>query len=57
MIQRLLCWLFGHKTMFKAAIGSTITVDTHFEKDQKLPLMKWERSKLCLRCGRVVHRD
>ncbi len=57
MIKRFLCWLFGHRTVFKATIGETITVDTHFEKDQKLPLMKWKRSKFCLRCGTMVHKD
>ena len=57
MIQKLLCWLFGHKTMFRAAIGRTLTVDTPFERDMKIPLVKWERSKFCLRCGTKVHED
>lgn len=55
MLQKLLCWLIGHKTVYKVATGEIITVDTHFEKDQKLPLMQWLRSDFCLRCGVGVH--
>lgn len=54
MIQKLLCWLFGHKTLYKAATGHILTVDTHFERDMKLPLVKWERSKFCLLEGEEV---
>jgi len=57
VIQKLLCLLLGHKTMFKAATGEILTVDTHFERNMKLPLMKWERSLYCLRCGVKVHED
>ena len=57
MIQKFLCLIFGHKTMFKAATGHILTVDTHFEKDQRIPLVRWERSKFCLRCGRTIHQD
>lgn len=55
MVQKLVCWLFGHKTVYKAAVGTTITIDTCFEKGTVVPLMRLERSRFCLRCGKTVH--
>lgn len=57
MLQKLLCWLLGHKTMFKAATGNVLVADGAFDRDIKYPLMKWERSEYCLRCGEKVHDD
>jgi len=57
MIQKLLCWLFGHKTVVKAYTGQTLVADSHFERDFKHLLYRWERSKFCLRCGKIVHED
>lgn len=57
MIQKLLCWLLGHKTVFKAATGDVLVAADGFGQDVKYPLAKWERSKFCLRCGEVVHKD
>ena len=57
MIQKFLCWFFGHKTVLKAYTGQTLTADTTFEKDVKHPLYKYERSKFCIRCGVMVHKD
>jgi len=57
MIQKLLCWLFGHKTVYKAFTGQTVAVDGHFDRNITTPVMTWERSKFCLRCGEKVHQD
>jgi len=57
MIQKFLCWLFGHKTVVKAYTGQTLVADSHFERDFKHLLYRWERSKFCLRCGKIVHED
>lgn len=57
MLQKLLCWLLGHKTMFKAATGEVLVSDSAFDRDVKHALMKWERSKYCLRCGTQVHQE
>ena len=57
MIQKLLCWLLGHKTVFQAATGHVLVVDAAFERDKKCPLMTTERSKFCLRCGVEVHHE
>ena len=57
MLQKLLCWLLGHKTMYKAATGDVIVADGAFDRDIKYPLYTLERSKYCLRCGVKVHED
>ena len=57
MIQKLLCWLFGHKTVFKAFTGQTAVVDGPFERGKTMPITVWSRSKFCLRCGTTVHQD
>jgi len=57
MIQKLLCWLLGHKTVYKAATGQTLVADGAFDRDIRYPLMRWERSEFCLRCGKKVHED
>jgi hypothetical protein len=56
MIQKLLCWLLGHKTVFEAATGEVLVADSTFDRDKKYPLVTLERSKFCLRCGVTVHR-
>ena len=39
MIQKILCWLLGHKTMFRVATGQTLTADGAFERDVKYVLL------------------
>ena len=55
MIQKLLCWLFGHKTVYRAFTGQTAVVDGAFDRGLTMPVMVWARSKFCLRCGTPVH--
>jgi len=57
MIQKLLCWLFGHKTVFLATTGKILVTDDLFDRDVKNPLMVWARSKFCLRCGKIIHKE
>lgn len=57
MIQKLLCWLLGHKTVFQAATGHVLVADATFQRDYKYPLVTTERSKFCLRCGVMVHHE
>ena len=57
MIQKLLCWLLGHKTVFQAATGHVLVVDTTFDRNKKCPLMTTERSPFCLRCWVIVHHE
>lgn len=57
MIQKLLCWLLGHKTVYKAFTGQTAVVDGVFDRNINTPVMIWERSKFCLRCGTKVHEE
>ncbi len=55
MIQKFLCWSLGHKTMFKVATERILVADTAFDRDVKHTVLRWERSKFCLRCGTLVH--
>ena len=58
MLQKLLCWLFGHKSVYRAYIGQTATItDSLTLQDRTLPVTKWVRSNFCLRCGTKVHDD
>ena len=57
MIQRFLCWLFGHKTVHKAFTGQVLVADGAFDRNVKHPLYKYEKTKFCVRCGTKVHED
>ena len=57
MIKKLLCWLWGHKTVVKAFTGETMVADTTFDRNVKHSIYKWHRNPYCLRCGRMVHHD
>ena len=52
MILKFICWLFGHKVLYKAFTGNTITYDGVFDRDIKSPTFVLERSPYCLRCGK-----
>ena len=54
MLQKLLCFLLGHKTVVKAYTGETITGDTTFDRDVKHLCYKWQRLSFCVRCGKAV---
>lgn len=55
MLQKLLCWLLGHKTMWKAFTGHYGAVDTAFDRGLSVPICTWQRSEYCLRCGKKIH--
>ncbi len=57
MIQKLLCLILGHKTVYEAFSGQTVVVDSAFDRGLTKPLMVWTKSKFCLRCGIVIHED
>lgn len=58
VIQKLMCWIFGHKTMYVAFTGQTVEVShAFFDKDFLTPVNKHARSKHCLRCGKLVHKE
>ena len=57
MLQRFICGLFGHKTVYKAATGQTVVVTNRlFAQNESVLLMRFVRSDYCLRCGKLVHR-
>lgn len=58
MIQRLLCWLLGHKTVFKAPTGKQYVIMNQLTGQPDIGnYMRWARSEFCLRCGKRVHKD
>ncbi len=57
MIQKLLCLLLGHKTVYSAFTGQIARVDTAFVRNVATPVYTLERSDFCRRCGTRVHYD
>ncbi len=57
MLQKLLCRVWGHKTMLKGYTGQTIVIDGVFDRNLTHPLYRWERQRYCIRCGVKVHED
>lgn len=48
MINKFICWIFGHRIMFRAFTG---IIRINYED---VPTYKWEKQKHCLRCGMEV---
>ena len=56
MIQKLWCWLWGHKTVVKACTGETYpTVDQMTGLPQLGRYYVFERKSFCVRCGKTLH--
>jgi hypothetical protein len=56
VLTKLICWLFGHKTMVKASTGNTFqTVNQATGLPQTGHYYRWERKPFCVRCGTKVH--
>lgn len=51
MIKWLICKLWGHKTISKAATGQTYQTESPFIGQTTGLLFRYEQSKFCLRCG------
>ena len=55
MLKKLICWLWGHKTVHKVVTGNTMEVTEPMTGLLKtVVLCKWERTPFCTRCGRTV---
>lgn len=58
MIKKLICWIWGHKTVHKAATGERYdTIDRLTGMPIKGHYYKLVRSRFCRRCGKIVHAD
>lgn len=55
MIIKLICWLWGHKTMLKATTGTFQTVNQVTGYPQTGHYYRWQRNEFCVRCGTKVH--
>lgn len=64
MIQKLLCWLLGHRTVRTEAITQVagqefLGMTTHFKGyagELGAPIRKKVKYSFCLRCGKPVHK-
>lgn len=54
MLKKLICLLWGHKTVHKAATGEFATVDRLTGRPTIGHYYKWERTPYCTRCGKDV---
>jgi len=58
MIKKLICWLWGHKTIHKAVTGNTMEITQSMTGMlNTVPIFKYERTTFCTRCGEMVHDD
>jgi len=58
MLQKLLCFLLGHKTVYNVFTGETAEVSSHLTGDPIIePIFRVTRSAFCHRCGKLVHKD
>lgn len=56
MIIKFWCWLWGHKTIVRAATGETYeTVNQLSGLPETVPYVVLERKDFCVRCGTKVH--
>jgi len=52
MIQKLLCWIWGHKIVVKAYTGDQIPTENAFGMEIQSSGYVWKRMPYCLRCGK-----
>ena len=55
MIKKLVCFLWGHKTVVKAYTGETYNTKSYAGMPLSVSLYKFVRNQFCLRCGTDVH--
>ena len=54
MITKLLCWVWGHKTVVKAITGNAIQSTNQLTGNlDTIPLYTLERKDFCVRCGKI----
>jgi len=54
MIKRLICFLWGHKTVHKAAIGEFQTLNQLTGYQQTGHYYKFVQTPFCTRCGKTM---
>jgi hypothetical protein len=54
MIKKLICLLWGHKTIHKATTGEYATVDRLTGQPTTGHYYKFDRTPFCARCGKDV---
>lgn len=52
MVKKLICLIWGHKTVHKAYTGETLPVTGKLGNAYKVALYRYERTSYCTRCGK-----
>ena len=55
MIKKLICLLWGHKTVHKGYTGETMRQSNGFGMTVDVALYQFTRTRFCTRCGKEVH--
>lgn len=51
MLKKLICSVWGHKTVVKAYTGRSIQTQNYLGQDLTVLAYVWTKSDFCLRCG------
>jgi len=59
MIKKLICLLWGHKTVVKKSTGQQFDTHHRLYPEVKIKGMYyvWDRQNFCLRCGKTIKHD
>jgi hypothetical protein len=57
MIKKLICFLWGCKTVHRGYTGETIGVDDFLTGARQSLLYRWERTPFCTRCGKPTEEE
>lgn len=51
MIKKLICFIWGHKTVHKAYTGQVLSVVGVLGNRYDISLYRYEKTTFCIRCG------
>jgi hypothetical protein len=57
MIKKLICYLWGHKTVHKAYTGQKVNCVGLMGNKYTISLYKFERTNFCTRCGKTIKEE
>jgi hypothetical protein len=52
MLNKIICFILGHKVIHKAYTGGTIKTIGPLGNESTITLFKWQKSEFCTRCGK-----
>jgi len=57
MIKKLICIIWGHKTVIKAYNGNTIRATNSMGYYYEAPLYTYKKLDYCIRCGKNIKKE